>query len=113
MVEPSFPVSVPTRSTHCSLLQLRQAAGMWVSRLSAEVFLARQTPQSPRILSALSPWPGEAHQGRPPCTEPLDATRPTGSQLCGSTGSAAAVPWSLHLCSSEQAPPEGQVSAKL
>lgn len=38
---------------------------MWVSRLSAEVFLAWQTPHSPRIPSALSPWPGEAHQVQP------------------------------------------------
>lgn len=66
MVEPSFPVSVPSPHKRCSWLQLRQAAGMWVSRLSAEVFLARQTPQSPRILSAPSPQPGEAHQVQPP-----------------------------------------------
>lgn len=113
MVEPSFPVSVPNPHKRCSWLQLRQAAGMWVSRLSAEVFLARRHRRAPG--SCLHRPHSQARLTRcsPPCTEPRGATGPAGSQLAVWQHRVPAMPWSLRPCSSKQAPAEGQSSAKL
>lgn len=105
MVEPSFPVSVSTHSTHCSLAPA--AAGcrnVGLQALCRGIFSTADTaePQDPVCTVPM------ARRGSPGAT-PLHRApgcHQTHWQPVVWQHTVLAVPWSLHLCFSEQAPPD-------